>query len=193
MSANSQASQKSAIVPADAPVKWTPRRWSKEVLNAIPWNQYQLDVFAELMRSDDNLVISATAGSGKCLSGDSLVAINGCLTPAKEIWDQYHTQEHFDGEGYTSLPSQPLYVDSFDEAKLQFVRKPILGIYRQQVKEPLRRIELSDGSQITITKTHKLYDGFHWTNQFARLLRLGLLSLNRTVRTISQRQPPFAL
>lgn len=45
--------------------QWTPRRWSKEVLSAIPWNKYQMNVFMALEESQENLVISATAGSGK--------------------------------------------------------------------------------------------------------------------------------
>lgn len=158
-------SQKQSTNATEA-VTWNPRKWSKEVLSALPWNDYQMRVFEALEESDENLVISATAGSGKCVHPSTLVAVNGCLLSASKIWEDNHTDEVFDGEGYVSLPSQPLYVDSFDESKLEFVRKPIVGLYRQRLKEPLRRIDLSDGSSITITKQHKLHDGFNWTNQF---------------------------
>jgi DNA helicase-2/ATP-dependent DNA helicase PcrA len=44
---------------------WTPQRWKKEFLNAIPWNDQQLAVFEEVQNSDDNLVVEAVAGAGK--------------------------------------------------------------------------------------------------------------------------------
>ena len=62
--------------------EWTPRRWSKEVLSAIPWNQYQMNVFEALEESDENLVISATAGSGK---STLLKGIIGLLPPDAKI------------------------------------------------------------------------------------------------------------
>ena len=62
--------------------EWTPRRWSKEVISAIPWNEYQIKVFEELQESDENLVVSSTAGSGK---STLLKGIVGLLPPNVKI------------------------------------------------------------------------------------------------------------
>jgi hypothetical protein len=59
-----KAKEKKATEAVSQPISWTPRRWSKEVLSAIPWNSYQMRVFEALEESDENLVVSATAGSG---------------------------------------------------------------------------------------------------------------------------------
>ena len=81
---SSKAKQKQvtgAMVKSEEQV-WTPRRWSKEVLSAIPWNDYQMRVFEALEDSSENLVIEATAGSGK---STLLKGIIGLLPPTAKI------------------------------------------------------------------------------------------------------------
>lgn len=55
--------------------QWTPRKWSKEVLSAIPWNQQQIDFFEAVEASDDHLVLSACPGSGKTTTIFGLVGL----------------------------------------------------------------------------------------------------------------------
>lgn len=145
---------------------WTPRRWSKEFRTAIPWNAEQLAVFDAVENTEDNLVIEAVAGAGKCIHPETLLAVNGELKTALSVWKEFHGTETFDGEGYVSVPKDSLYVDSYDETTRKFVRKPVLGLYRQKVEEPLRKVFLSDGSSITLTKAHKLFDGQKWLNDY---------------------------
>lgn len=61
---------------------WTPQRWRKEVLAAIPWNDDQMRVFEALEEDDQNIIISATAGSGK---STVLKGIIGLLEPRSKI------------------------------------------------------------------------------------------------------------
>ncbi|MFN3429629.1 MAG: UvrD-helicase domain-containing protein [Candidatus Sericytochromatia bacterium] len=113
------------------------------------------------------MLLVAGAGSGKCVLPETRIAINGHLVPAEQIWREYGGSEVYDGEGYVSIPRRPLWVDSFDEASGCFVRKPVQAIYRQSVSEVVRTVRLSDGSTISLTKAHKLFDGVDWTNELA--------------------------
>ena len=46
----------------------------------------------------------------------------------------------------------------------QIVQASIRRLYRQCVRERLRRVTLEDGSRITITQRHKLLTNKGWTN-----------------------------
>jgi SNF2 family DNA or RNA helicase len=103
-------------------------------------------------------------GLGKCISADSQVDLNGSSIAAEKIWEIYSGKIEFDGEGYWSEPIDKLLVNSLDEFTNQIIRCPIQKLYRQQVKEKLRKITLRDGNSITITKRHKLLTKDGWTN-----------------------------
>ncbi|HTL89463.1 MAG TPA: SNF2 helicase-associated domain-containing protein, partial [Leptolyngbya sp.] len=106
-------------------------------------------------------------GLGKCLSGDSKLFVNGELQTAETLWYQNVGELTFDGEGFWSEPQNSLLVNSIDEASHQIVTAPIKRLYRQQVRESLRRITLEDGNSITITHRHQLLTSQGWTNQLA--------------------------
>ena len=103
-------------------------------------------------------------GLGKCTSADSLIAVNGTLQTAEEIWDAYAGELEFDGEGFWATPTKPLLVNAIDEKTGQIVQAPIRRLYQQRVQEKLRRITLQDGSSITITRRHQLLTSKGWTN-----------------------------
>ncbi len=103
-------------------------------------------------------------GLGKCVSKDTLVFLNGKLLPAEEIWQTYAEDTKFDGEGFWADPTQELVVNSIDEETGKIVQAPIRKLYRQQVREKLRKVTLQDGSSITITHRHQLLTNKGWTN-----------------------------
>lgn len=106
-------------------------------------------------------------GLGKCLSGDSLIFINGQLERAEQVWEQNAGALTFDGEGFWSEPRNRLLINSIDETSHKIVTAPIKRLYRQKVCESLRRITLEDGSNITITRRHRLLTSEGWKNHFA--------------------------
>ncbi len=103
-------------------------------------------------------------GLGKCILPESLVYVNGTLRSAVDIWNQESNEIEFDGEGYWSQPQSQLLVNSIDDSTGKIVLAPITRLYRQQVTETIRRIELKDGSAIELTKQHKLLTNKGWTN-----------------------------
>ncbi len=103
-------------------------------------------------------------GLGKCLSACSLIAVNGILQKAEDIWDHYAGEATFDGEGYWADPTEPLLTNSIDQVTGQIMQAPIKRLYRQQVHERLRKVRLEDGSSVTITYPHKLLTDKGWTN-----------------------------
>ncbi|MEB3215132.1 MAG: SNF2-related protein [Nostocales cyanobacterium 94392] len=103
-------------------------------------------------------------GLGKCVAPDTQIYINGCLNAAEQIWQSYAGKTKFDGEGFWSEPTEQLMVNSINESTGEIIQAPIRRLYRQQVKERLRKISLQDGSSITITRRHKLLTNKGWTN-----------------------------
>ena len=100
---------------------------------------------------------------------DTLLAVNGLLQKAEDIWVHYAGEAIFDGEGYWAEPSEQLLTNSIDEATESIVQSHIRRLYRQYVSERLRKVRLEDGSSVTITHQHKLLTDKGWTND----LRVG--------------------
>ena len=103
-------------------------------------------------------------GVGKCAVGYTLVAVNGILLKAENIWDAYAIETQFDGEGFWATPRSSLLVNSINEETGQIELAPIRRLYRQRVCEKLRTVKLKDGSSITITRPHKLLTRDGWNN-----------------------------
>ncbi|HEU4323035.1 MAG TPA: SNF2-related protein [Roseiflexaceae bacterium] len=104
-------------------------------------------------------------GTGKCLLGTSELFVNGTLLSAEQLWERYAGAQCFDGEGYWAEPGAPLLVNAIDSGG-RIVQAPIRRLYRQQVRERLRRVTLEDGSSVTITRRHRLLGRDGWTTAF---------------------------
>ncbi|MDZ8092244.1 MAG: SNF2-related protein [Nostoc sp. DedQUE05] len=103
-------------------------------------------------------------GLGKCVANDTLVNVNGLLRTAETIWAIHAGETEFDGEGFWANPTEELVVNSIDEKTGKIVQANVRRLYRQQVREKLRKVTLEDGSNITITHRHKLLTSKGWTN-----------------------------
>ncbi|MEH2064595.1 MAG: SNF2-related protein [Nostoc sp.] len=103
-------------------------------------------------------------GLGKCVANDTLVNVNGLLRTAETIWTTHAGETEFDGEGFWANPTEELLVNSINEKTGKIVQGNVKRLYRQQVREKLRKITLEDGSNITITHRHKLMTSKGWTN-----------------------------
>ena len=119
-------------------------------------------------------------GLGKCVAPDTEIYINGCLNRAEKIWQNYAEKTLFDGEGFWAEPTEQLIVNSINESTGKIIQAPISRLYRQQVKEKLRKVNLQDGSSITITRRHKLLTSKGWTNHLKVGDYIGV-SVNKTL------------
>lgn len=104
-------------------------------------------------------------GLGKCVLPDTKIEINGILETAEHIWQSYSQLTTFDGEGYWSQPTKPLFVNSLNETTGKIVTGEITNLYRQQISEKIRLITLEDGNKIAITERHKLLTINGWQNK----------------------------
>ena len=105
-------------------------------------------------------------GLGKCVLPDTKLQVNGKLQSAAEIWQKYSQDIQFDGEGYWSKPIQKLQINSINESTGKIIVTEIGNLYRQNIKEQVVKVNLSDGNSITITKQHKLLTNNGWKNNF---------------------------
>ncbi|MGD1918801.1 MAG: SNF2-related protein, partial [Pleurocapsa sp.] len=103
-------------------------------------------------------------GLGKCVLPNTKLQVNGILQSVEDIWQAYSQETNFDGEGYWSQPSQNLAINSLDESTGKIIVTRISNLYRQQIKEKVVKINLENGSSITITKRHKLLTNNGWQN-----------------------------
>ena len=103
-------------------------------------------------------------GLGKCVLPDTRLQVNGLSYSAAEIWQEYSQVTQFDGEGYWSKPKQKLQVNSINEATGKIIVTEIGNLYRQKINEKVYKVNLEDGSSITITQRHKLLTNLGWKN-----------------------------
>jgi intein/homing endonuclease len=101
-------------------------------------------------------------GSGKCIGPDDLVLLAGRLIRAEDAWDRYAGRAIHDGEGWWSAPLEQPLTCSLDR-RGRIVAAPVVRLYRQRINERVRRVRLSDGSQLTITGRHRLCGPDGWT------------------------------
>ncbi len=130
-----------------------------------PYQERGLAWLAFLERWGLGACLADDMGLGKCVAKDTLIAVNGKLSSAEEIWQTYAGDTtKFDGEGFWAEPTEELVVNSIDEQTSKIVQAPVRHLYRQLVREKLRKVTLQDGSSITITRRHKLLTNKGWTN-----------------------------
>ncbi|HEY7182337.1 MAG TPA: LAGLIDADG family homing endonuclease, partial [Blastocatellia bacterium] len=106
-------------------------------------------------------------GLGKCIAADSLILINGEWIAAEDVWSRFAHSSVFDGSGDWAEPTAELLTNSISETTGRIVETRIRRLYRQRVRENLRRVTLGDGSSITITRRHRLLTDKGWTNDLS--------------------------
>jgi hypothetical protein len=112
-------------------------------------------------------------GLGKCVGADTLIAVNGILLKAEDIWNRHAGQTTFDGEGDWAEPAETLLTNSIEQTG-RIVQARIKRLYRQRVREHVRRVILVDGSSVMITQRHKLLTDKGWTNELHENDRVGV-------------------
>ncbi|MBD2203598.1 helicase [Calothrix sp. FACHB-1219] len=129
-----------------------------------PYQQRGAAWLAFLERWGLGACLADDMGLGKCVAPDTLVNINGTLCTAEEIWTNYASQTEFDGEGFWTVPTEKLIVNSLDTQTGKIVKAEVKHLYRQQIRETVRKITLQNGNSITITRRHQLLTHQGWTN-----------------------------
>ncbi|MFG1854468.1 SNF2-related protein [Actinomadura geliboluensis] len=116
-------------------------------------------------------VLADSMGLGKCVGKDEFIFVNGALMKAKDIWARYASTREPDGEGEWSTPAEPLTVNSIAKDG-QIVPSEITRLYRQHITEKVRKVRLDDGSQILVTRRHRLLGLEDWANDLRPGMRV---------------------
>lgn len=111
--------------------------------------------------------IWGSRGSGKCVTPDTLVVVNGTLQKIGDCWDQFADEVEVDEDGgeWATLKSALLVPSLDDDGQLR--QMPVTRLYRQRVNEMGRRVRLSDGSTITMTQAHRLLGVDGWQRELS--------------------------
>ncbi|ARF09822.1 SNF2-like helicase [Indivirus ILV1] len=117
------------------------------------------------------LVMHGT-GVGKCVTGDSLVYVNGNLMPIKKIWDRHQNEYSIredDGSEWRGV-NMDLYVNSYNENEKVMAESKITKLYRQPICEKIQEIILDNGLKIKMTLQHRMLTA---TNNWSNNLKIG--------------------
>ena len=114
-------------------------------------------------------------GSGKCTFGKTNIQVNGEFISAEDLWNGYASEIIQDGDKseFWATTSEPLFVNSLHKSGI-LVKRRVKKLFRQLVKEKLNLVKLDDGSEIFITKAHKLYLTDDWSNDYEVGSRVGV-------------------
>nr|WP_281258343.1 SNF2-related protein [Actinomadura mexicana] len=116
-------------------------------------------------------VLADSMGLGKCVGKDDFVFVNGALMKAKDVWARFASALEPDGEGEWSIPARELTVNSIAKDG-RIVPATVTRLYRQHIAEKVRRIRLDDGSEIIVTRRHRLLGLDDWTNDLRPGMRV---------------------
>jgi SNF2 family DNA or RNA helicase len=154
-----QADRRLAPVPAPASFRGQLRPYQER---GLAWLTFLGDLGLGAILADD-------MGLGKCVMPRSAVFVNGSPMAAEDAWDRFAADPWHDGEGEWATPSEPLTTNALARAGRhgKITTASIARLYRQHVSEKVRRVRLDDGSQIVITRRHKLLGLHDWTNEFS--------------------------
>jgi hypothetical protein len=104
-------------------------------------------------------------GSGKCVHKDSIIEYQNNQMTIEEIYNKYKTIEIVDNNDIWSIPSEEIYLESYDIKRQCNIKKKVLHLFKERVQTNLKKIELENGRIIIITKIHKLFTkNNNWTN-----------------------------
>jgi len=106
------------------------------------------------------LLVFQEVGTGKCVTGDTMIQVNLESLSIKSMWDDYHTTSFSRDEGEFSKPSKLLLAQTYKNGKLSFSK--INYLYRQKIQEIIFRFETDDGETIRCTGEHKLLVNGLW-------------------------------
>ena len=115
-------------------------------------------------------------GVGKCLLPDSLVYVNGHLMPIGEIWSRFHGDDLQPEEdhGEWSVPTQTLYINTYDHLMGSLIEFPVHRLYRQPIHEKITVVKLKNGSTVKLTQQHHLLTEKGWTNDWKHVKKVAI-------------------
>lgn len=95
-----------------------------------------------------------------CITGDSLVYVNGNLVPIKKIWNNFNNGriiEEEDGAEWCGIENgMKLYVNSYDQFEKRITEDKIIKLYRQPISEKIKEITLENGLKLKMTNQHRV-------------------------------------
>jgi intein/homing endonuclease/superfamily II DNA or RNA helicase len=106
---------------------------------------------------------------GKCVMPRSAIFVNGTILAAEDAWSRFATNIWNDGEGEWAIPAESLTVNALASAggHGRVTTARVARLYRQHISEKVRRVRLDDGSEICLTRRHKLLGLDGWTNELS--------------------------
>jgi intein/homing endonuclease len=118
---------------------------------------YQRAGVAFIRATDYLTYLGDPPGLGKCVVGESVLHTRDGPATMASLWARPHqVVAHDEDGGEWALLDEPIHVDAFDPRR-GIASVEVRKIYRQRVAEDVRRVRLSDGSELTSTGRHRYF------------------------------------
>ena len=117
--------------------------------------QHNLSRFLSTRTLNDEMLVFAGVGSGKCVAPDTLIQVNSSSSRIEDIWKANVGYITNDGVGDWTIPTSPLIVNCINKER-DIIQRRVKHLYRQHVNENLYKVTLDNNIQITATGIHKI-------------------------------------
>lgn len=105
-------------------------------------------------------------GSGKCVSGDTFIFCNNKVSQIEAIWNKHARLTKSINNEEWAITNETLLINTYDHITDSIIQAPIKKLFRQYIDENMVRITLENGIVIKMTKQHRLYKHYQWTNKY---------------------------
>lgn len=114
----------------------------------------------------DRLILVHQMGLGKCVLPETVIVINNEPMTIEKIWNLFHNEKEvwMEKDGIWATTKCDLFLNSYSENSNTINKKTILHLYKQYIKEPVRKI-ITKNFNITTTKAHKVLTENGWDNR----------------------------
>ncbi len=130
----------------------------------IEKERFMFDYKYNSIRFDGGALIDSP-GLGKCHLPDTLIYVNNQLVDSETIWKN-NAKNIVIKNNEEVADCSNLFINSYNKKSNNIESRKIDKLYRQHITSEIRKVQLENGLELKITKSHKLLTEKGWTNNF---------------------------
>jgi len=130
----------------------------------IEKERFMFDYKYNSIRFDGGALIDSP-GLGKCHLPDTLIYVNNQLVDSETIWKN-NAKNIVIKNNEEVADCSNLFINSYNKKSNNIESRKIDKLYRQHITSEIKKVQLENGLELEITKSHKLLTEKGWTNNF---------------------------
>ena len=138
----------------------------------IEKERFMFDYKYNSIRFDGGALIDSP-GLGKCHLPDTLIYVNNQVVDSETIWKN-NAKNIIIKNNEEVADCSNLFINSYNKKSNNIESRKIDKLYRQHIISEIRKVQLENGLELKITKSHKLLTENGWTNNFTTKDKIGI-------------------